>query len=174
MRTGHVYERPTSAPPTSAGAGSAWPGLLPTPIARDGKGRGYPGQLPNTVTTMLTTPRATDGTKGGPNQRGSVGDLMLPSAVMRLLPTPRTSDTNGAGLHGDGGMDLRTAISLLPTPTAADSERTSTTYARGNPTLTGALTSTGGLTPRPSRAGKRPAATRHPDQLSLDGMAAPS
>ena len=33
---------------------------------------------------MLPTPRATDGTKGGPNQRGSSGDLMLPSAVMNL------------------------------------------------------------------------------------------
>lgn len=32
--------------------------------------------------TLLPTPRATDGTKGGPNQRGSSGDLMLPSAVM--------------------------------------------------------------------------------------------
>lgn len=31
--------------------------------------------------TLLPTPRATDGTKGGPNQRGSSGDLMLPSAV---------------------------------------------------------------------------------------------
>lgn len=30
---------------------------------------------------LLPTPRATDGTKGGPNQRGSSGDLMLPSAV---------------------------------------------------------------------------------------------
>lgn len=35
----------------------------------------------------------------------------------RLLPSPRTSDTNGAGVHGDGGLDLRTAVSLLPTPT---------------------------------------------------------
>jgi hypothetical protein len=43
---------------------------------------------------------------------------MLPSAVMQLLPTPRTTDTNGAGTHGDGGMDLRTAVTLLPTPTA--------------------------------------------------------
>lgn len=34
-----------------------------------------------------------------------------------LLPTPRTSDTNGAGAHGDGGLDLRTAVTLLPTPT---------------------------------------------------------
>jgi hypothetical protein len=33
---------------------------------------------------MLPTPRASDGTKGGPNQRGSSGDLMLPSAVMRM------------------------------------------------------------------------------------------
>src|SRR5690606_26028829 len=40
---------------------------------------------------LLPTPRATDGTKGGPNQRGSSGDLMLPSAV-QLLPTPMTSD----------------------------------------------------------------------------------
>jgi DNA (cytosine-5)-methyltransferase 1 len=30
---------------------------------------------------LLPTPRATDGAKGGPNQRGSTGDLMLPSAV---------------------------------------------------------------------------------------------
>lgn len=40
-----------------------------------------------------------------------------------LLPSPRTSDTNGAGHHGDGGMDLRTAvtdISLLPTPVAKE------------------------------------------------------
>jgi DNA (cytosine-5)-methyltransferase 1 len=38
-----------------------------------------------------------------------------------LLPTPRTSDTNGAGHHGDGGMDLRTTVTLLPTPAAQDS-----------------------------------------------------
>jgi DNA (cytosine-5)-methyltransferase 1 len=31
--------------------------------------------------TLLPTPRATDGAKGGPNQRGISGDLMLPSAV---------------------------------------------------------------------------------------------
>lgn len=34
------------------------------------------------------------------------------------LPTPRVSDANGAGRHGDGGMDLRTA--LMPTPTSRD------------------------------------------------------
>ena len=36
------------------------------------------------------------------------------------LPTPRTSDTNGSGKHGDGGLDLRTAVTMLPTPTAMD------------------------------------------------------
>jgi DNA (cytosine-5)-methyltransferase 1 len=34
--------------------------------------------------TLFPSPRASDGTKGGPNMRGSSGDLMLPSAVMRL------------------------------------------------------------------------------------------
>ena len=33
---------------------------------------------------LLPTTRATDGTKGCPNQRGSSGDLMLPSAVVNL------------------------------------------------------------------------------------------
>lgn len=44
---------------------------------------------------LLPTPRATDGTKGGPNQRGSSGDLMLPSAVT-LLPTPAVNDMGAA------------------------------------------------------------------------------
>lgn len=32
-------------------------------------------------------------------------------------PTPRTSDTNGAGAHGDGGLDLRTTAQLTGWPT---------------------------------------------------------
>lgn len=43
-----------------------------------------------------------------------------PAAPVALLPSPRTSDTNGPGHHGDGGLDLRTAVTLLPTPTARD------------------------------------------------------
>ena len=42
---------------------------------------------------------ATGGCEGG--NRGD---------AVSLLPTPRTSDTNGAGSHGDGGPDLRTAV----------------------------------------------------------------
>ncbi|MCT1446177.1 hypothetical protein M3G43_02720 [Brevibacterium casei] len=35
-----------------------------------------------------------------------------------LLPTPRTTDAGGPGIHGNGGQDLRTEVSLLPTPDA--------------------------------------------------------
>jgi hypothetical protein len=45
---------------------------------------------------------------------------MLPSAVTHLLPTPTVSEANGPGLHGDGGQDLRTTVSLLPTPAVND------------------------------------------------------
>ena len=89
--------------------------LLPTPVARDAKGvpaDGYAGaSLPREI-SLLPTPRASDGTHGGPNQRGSKGDLALPSAVA-LLPTPRATA---------GGSATET-MALLPTPTAARSGR---------------------------------------------------
>lgn len=44
------------------------------------------------------------------------GDLLATGG--RLLPTPRTNDHTGPGIHGHGGQDLRTVISLLPTPDA--------------------------------------------------------
>jgi DNA (cytosine-5)-methyltransferase 1 len=90
-----------------------------------------------TAVMLLPTPRATDGTKGGPNERGSSGDLMLPSAVM-LLPTPTVNDMGDGktvdwwddwtaekkAQHGNGnGHGKSLAIEaqrLLPTPTAAD------------------------------------------------------
>jgi DNA (cytosine-5)-methyltransferase 1 len=54
------------------------------------------------------TPDALGGQVGGTAAAGS--------GEVALLPTPATSDTNGPGAHGDGGLDLRTAVSLLPTP----------------------------------------------------------
>ena len=42
------------------------------------------------------------------------------AGVDDLLPTPRSSDCFGAGLHGAGGMDLRTTVTLLPTPRSQD------------------------------------------------------
>lgn len=58
---------------------------------------------------LLPTPRSRDGKCGSLKRAGDGYDL--PSA---LLPTPRTSDTNGPGLHGHGGLDLRTAVALAP------------------------------------------------------------
>lgn len=53
------------------------------------------------------------------NESGWQGDILFKGRheqaaecsqhALTLLPTPRTSDTNGPGLHGDGGIDLRTA-----------------------------------------------------------------
>lgn len=92
MRSGRAYPLPTRVPRTAATGSSS---LLPTPLASDGE-------------------------KGGPNQRGGSGDLRLSSAV-HLMPTPKANDSNGAGAHGDGGPDLPTAVTLLPTPVVTDS-----------------------------------------------------
>jgi hypothetical protein len=139
--------------------------LLPTPTVADSRssanataGRstplfGHAGRTLTDAARLLPTPRASDGAKGCPGQRGSHGDLTLPSAAVRvaspvaalavtdsggqldeqaagvvggqvggrpeeqrLLPTPRASDAHGAGRHGDGGADLRTAVADLDRP----------------------------------------------------------
>lgn len=51
----------------------------------------------------MPTPRASDGEKGGPNQRGSKGDLTVSSAV-HLLPTPRASDPASTSSHASPGF----------------------------------------------------------------------
>jgi DNA (cytosine-5)-methyltransferase 1 len=65
--------------------------MLPSPRAADGRdGRGWENISGKHIRMsgvaqmwgeMLPTPRATDGVNGGPNQRGSSGDLAMPSAV---------------------------------------------------------------------------------------------
>ncbi len=99
---------PTPRASEAAGAGTHGSGgldlrtaasLLPTPRASERENRQTkrsPSQEAGThglslraeVCSLLPTPRATDGTKGGPRQRGSSGDLMLPSAVVQHLPVP--------------------------------------------------------------------------------------
>jgi hypothetical protein len=72
--------------------------MLPTPTSRDGKGPNQRGDATCLHGALLPTPKATDGTKGGPNQRGSSGDLTLSSAVqpLRMLPTPMAGDAKSA------------------------------------------------------------------------------
>jgi hypothetical protein len=73
--------------------------LLPTPTAADSdrESETYGRGNPTLKGALLPTPRASDGTKGGPNQRGSKGDLMLPSAVAQLSSGASTSPPSDAG-----------------------------------------------------------------------------
>lgn len=70
---------------------------------------------------LLPTPRATDGTKGGPNQRGSSGDLMLPSAVLKLLPTPPAADS-GSGTWGKYGPAIKRWEQVIGRPAPQPTE----------------------------------------------------
>jgi DNA (cytosine-5)-methyltransferase 1 len=116
---GHQYGLPDLVEPHGTHGG-----LLPTPTAVGyGSNRSCsPGAtrrpgLAKVASQLLPTPRATDGVKGCPGQRGSHGDLTLPSAAVGVptLPTLRASDARGPAGHGDGGADLRTTIAGLGT-----------------------------------------------------------
>jgi DNA (cytosine-5)-methyltransferase 1 len=89
--------------------------------------------------------------------------------AVKLLPTPMAGDAKGtrnatAGRKTDNpkvnvGWTLSDVVydgQLLPTPTSSDGERTSSTYGRGNPTLTGALTDPPSAGGKPSSAGPPP------------------
>ena len=111
---GEAYALPTWEPRTAGSESSYSPpsALLMTPVAAEGTKpsnvmgvarRLTTGQvfLTNQIVTLmgldpseklLPSPRASEGEKGGPNMRGSKGDLMLSSAVTHLLPTPKASD----------------------------------------------------------------------------------
>jgi hypothetical protein len=82
------------------------------------------------------------------------------AVAVKMLPTPRSSDMNGAGVHGQGGMDLRTAMQLLPTPTARGVKDTGAPaeFDRKSPEL---LPTTLKLLPTP-RADPRDATARTP------------
>lgn len=73
--------------------------LLPTPAVND-MGASY---TPSAWDAWTESMRAKHR-----NGNGHGGSLSV--EAQRLLPTRRASDTNGAGVHGHGGMDLRTAV----------------------------------------------------------------
>lgn len=70
---------------------------------------------------LWPTARATDAEKGGPNQRGSKGDLMLPSAVMKWA-SPIAGDADGSrtskGKNRPGECGLAGQVKKWSTPTA--------------------------------------------------------
>ena len=81
--------------------------------------------------TSWPTPRGADGTKGGPNQAGSKGDLMLPSAAAQW-PTPMTVNTTSnrakygretsGPSRGGARFGLEDIVNTWPTPAARDSK----------------------------------------------------
>ncbi len=200
-RAGTAYALPMSAPRTDVSGCSSLPGLLPTPnthnFKESGQQRDWGGDL-TAALSLLPTPRATDGTKGGPNQRGSSGDQMLPSAVMPLLPTPAVNDM-GAGktpeawdewtakmqaAHDNGnghGKSLSVeALRLLPTPTSGDSVGTGyaetwgeLTQAEGRHRLRDAARLIGDSTPPPSPDGSTSSDDPPPPPLNPDEAAIP-
>ena len=83
-------------------------------------GNGFGLSLPMVV-KMLPTPTAQAAKHGGTPDVTADGHGFNLWDLPHLLPTPRTADTNGPGKRGEGGQDLRTAVSLLlPTPTSRD------------------------------------------------------
>lgn len=126
MLRGECWERSTLAPGISESAC----GLLPTLLASTGgpEPDGKTGRKLTTVVArgLLPTLLASDGAKGGPNQRGSKGDLRLPSAVARLptlaardhrSPNKKTYKERGGGCKGE---QLPNAIGGPLNPTWAE------------------------------------------------------
>lgn len=113
-RNGVAYERPTWGPATDGSGSLSSPdgALLMTPVASEGA---------KPSNTMEVARRLTTGQVFLTNQIVTL--CGLDPSEKTLLPTPTVSDTNGPGLHGTGGMDLRTTVSLLPTPKATDGEK---------------------------------------------------
>lgn len=106
MVNGRVFDLTPPKPKKSTAKKKVAPTTFPTPQTGDSGGpqtrearaaRGYGPDLKDVVVhevpKMLSTTRATDGTEGGPNWRGSSGDQMLPLAVVGLLPTPVVTDS---------------------------------------------------------------------------------
>jgi hypothetical protein len=111
MRNGVCWERTMQELRTKENVSGFWP----TPLAADG-GKHSPAVRHKGGNHTLTsavhscpTPRASDATKGGPNQKGSKGDLMLPSwAAQNATYTAPCADDTGhrKGKYAQGGSPL--------------------------------------------------------------------
>lgn len=109
-----VYEDGWQEPDTGLFGPVAFMGRIPS-TGRMAAGRIYelPASPPVPRTALLSTPNVAT----WPSQRSlSPGAVVRPSLyeITRLLPTPTVSDANGAGPHGEGGSDLRTALLSIP------------------------------------------------------------
>ncbi len=163
---------------------------LPTPRARDSKGKGYEDGLPSVV-ALLKTPTAQLAVNGGsqhPDKRKQGGHgPTLADEIEHLLPTP-TAARYGRNQSASPGAAIRPSLeslapTLLPTPRALDGakgavSRTAATARRvqeGKANLPEMVLSAfpvtlsnGGSTAPPSNGGKQSRADRHPGQLTIE------
>jgi hypothetical protein len=148
------------------------PSLLPTPDASMGNGGRMRSQEAidsgahqidlNSLPRLLATPRASRGASGTETMYALGGertDEDRPRGEV-LLPTPNAADgMGGPGNSGrDGGLNLRTAAALLPTPTSQleHDSQTHRSGARTDELLLGGIAlaaSRGDLTSQPSADG---------------------
>ena len=164
MRAGACFAPLMSEPRTAGSGSSSSPGrpdgspLLKTPTSNLGanggsqhpakrKQGGHGPNLADEVEWLLPTPKASDRTKGSPNQRHGNGDSTLPSAAARLLPTPRASDTGTAGRRPGAGFRPPLSAVVLPL------------FIEPKPPKDG--TGSGDRTPPPSPDGRRSPVPHH-------------
>lgn len=93
------------------------------------------------------TPKASDGSHGGPNMRGSKGELALPSAVHRF-PTPQSrAFRTGEGQRWESSersRNLNDFAAKFPTPCAQDAKNSTLPISlRDRDSIPGYLLSTG-------------------------------
>lgn len=138
MRDGVCSERVTSARPTAENDAGLWPtpnvpnGGRSCAHVTDWRGKSayHNGKKVQVglehAAKCWPTPLATDGSKGGPNQRGSKGDLRLASAVHQW-PTPKANDAEKRGNFDASNPrnGLPAAVKSWPTPVATMSKGSS-------------------------------------------------
>lgn len=113
------WPTPTATNPNEQESVESWEVRRAETARRLNNGNGF--GIPLAIAAKVwPTPTATDGSNGGPNSRGSAGQLKLPGMAAQW-PTPRASDTNGPGIHGTRGQDLRTVVMQWSTPRSHES-----------------------------------------------------
>ena len=129
MRSGRVYERATLGRRIGESGCSSWPTPQTTETdsehfrpsrAETGRTTEYLGRM----VQQWPTPRGTDGEKGGPNQRGSSGDLMFPSAASQWKTPHGMGNVDASGKAGGaGGGEFAKQANQWRTPSAGHPDK---------------------------------------------------
>ena len=133
MRNGQLFQRPTLEPATGGRGGFAGHGAWTTPVATEHQKdrmtdeamarelvRPSAGMALCKDVRFWASPKASDGQHGGPNMRGSKGELPLPSQAAKWdTPDCNTSPYS----NGKMGPDIREQAAAWPTPRTTDTNQ---------------------------------------------------